>query len=202
MKKATAIILAGGKSSRMGTNKALLTFQGQTLIERTKDALEETFDDIILVTNEQAAYEFLNIKMASDFYENAGPLAGFHAGLSQSRNEANFFVACDMPFLSMELASFLLAKLGTYDAVVPIVFGKIHPLFSVFKKNTVEEVIICIEAGQRRIKDLLSRLNVLYITEGDITFLNDYKLDQAFYNMNKPTDYEQAKKIVSRRGNK
>src|SRR3954453_3010010 len=119
--KAAAIILSGGKSSRMGTNKALLKINEKTNIERIADTLKLSFNDIILVTNHPEDYQFLGLKMVSDYYPDKGPLAGVHAGLLSSTYDTNFIVACDMPFVSGELAEVLVQKCGDYDAVIPVI---------------------------------------------------------------------------------
>jgi len=119
--KASAIILAGGKSSRMGTNKALLKINEKTNIERMADKLKLFFDDIILVTNDSEQYEFLELKTAADHYPGMGPLAGVHAGLLASDYDLNFIVACDMPFVSAELAEALVNSCGHFDAVIPVI---------------------------------------------------------------------------------
>ncbi|MCM3116226.1 molybdenum cofactor guanylyltransferase [Neobacillus sp. MER 74] len=192
--KAGAIILSGGKSSRMGTNKALLKINEKTNIERMADALNLSFIDIILVTNHPEDYQFLEVKMVSDLYPGQGPLAGVHAGLLASPFETNFVVACDMPFASAELAELLVKKSSGFDAVIPIINGVQHPLFAVFQKRAADVAAQMIEAGQLRMKHLLERLNVLYVTEKDLQAYSSIDLERVFFNMNHPSEYEDAKK--------
>ena len=192
--KAAAIILAGGKSSRMGTNKALLKINEKTNIERIADALKLLFDDIILVTNDSEQYEFLGLRMVADHFPGMGPLAGVHAGLLASDYDVNFIVACDMPFVSTELAEALVNSCGHYDAVIPVINGKQHPLFAVFQKKTVGEVAASIEAGRLRMKHLLDQLNVLYVTETELQTYSNLDIERVFFNMNRPNEYEEAKK--------
>ena len=96
----------------MGTNKALLKINEKTNIERIADTLKMSFNDIILVTNHPEQYQFLGLKMVADYYPGKGPLAGVHAGLLSSHYDTNFIVACDMPFVSVELAEVLVQKCG------------------------------------------------------------------------------------------
>ncbi|MFZ7946473.1 molybdenum cofactor guanylyltransferase [Neobacillus sp. 19] len=192
--KAAAIILAGGKSSRMGTNKALLKINEKTNIERMADKLKLLFDDIILVTNDSEQYEFLGLKMVPDQYPGMGPLAGVHAGLLASSCDVNVIVACDMPFVSAELAEALVDSRGDYDAVIPVINGKQHPLFAVFHKNAAAEALACIEAGRLRMKHLLDQLNVRYVTETELQSYSHLYLERVFFNMNHPNEYEDAKK--------
>jgi molybdenum cofactor guanylyltransferase len=192
--KAAAIILSGGKSSRMGTNKALLKINEKTNIERIADTLKPLFDDIILVTNNPESYEFLGLKMVKDHYPGMGPLAGVHAGLTHSNYDVNVIVACDMPFVSGELAQTLVQLCSHYDAVVPVINGIQHPLFAVFKKEIASKVAGSIEEGNLRMKHLLNRLQVLYVTEKELQSYSQYDLEKVFFNMNHPNEYEDAKK--------
>lgn len=192
--KAAAIILSGGKSSRMGTNKALLQLNEKTNVERIADSLKPHFDDIILVTNDPETYQFLGVTIVGDQFPDSGPLAGIHAGLAASSYEINVAVACDMPFVSGEIAWELVNRCNGYDAVVPIINGKMQTLFSVFKKEVTTEIEKCIERGRLPIKHLLDHLNVLYVTEKDLSVGSSIDLERIFFNMNYPNEYEEAKK--------
>lgn len=192
--KAGAIILSGGKSSRMGTNKALLKFDEKTNVERIKDELKHVFDDIILVTNNPETYQFLNIKTVSDQFPGSGPLAGIHAGLEASDYEENIVVACDMPFITAELAESLVKALKHHDAVVPVVNGRRHPLFAAYQKRISREAKACIENGSLRMKHMLDQLNVRYQDEDILQLYGEGNLERIFFNMNHPEEYEDAKK--------
>lgn len=192
--KAGAIILSGGQSRRMGTNKALLPIAQKPSIERIKDELEKHFQEMILVCNDLEAYQFLNIKMVQDQYPGKGPLAGIHAGLSASKNEINLVVACDMPFISAGLGTILVENVKEFDAVVPVIEGKRHPLFAVYRKNIVKEIKSCLENDSLRMTQLLDSLNVFYMTEEDLQAYDDKSLAQIFFNMNHPEEYELAKR--------
>ncbi len=194
--KATAIILSGGKSSRMGTNKALLKLNEKTTVERLVDTLKVYFDDIILVTNDTDAFQFLGVKMVPDHYQGMGPLAGFHAGLKASNYDVNFIVACDMPFVSGELAATLVEKIEHYDALIPVINGKKQTLCGVFQKKIVTKIEECIENGRLPIKHLLDHLNVLYLSEKDLQVYSNIDIERVFFNMNHPHEYEDAKKWV------
>ncbi|MEH7883307.1 molybdenum cofactor guanylyltransferase [Bacillus sp. JJ1609] len=194
--KAGAIVLSGGKSSRMGKNKALLKFHEKTNIEIILDELKHVFDDIILVTNEPETYQFLNIKTVTDQYKESGPLAGIHAGLEASDYEENFVVACDMPFVSGELAASLVKELKHHEAVVPISEGRQHPLFAAYQKRAAGVAKECIEEGMLRMKHLLDRLDVRYLDEQDLRLYCEGNLERVFFNMNRPEEYEDAKKMT------
>lgn len=196
--KASGIILAGGQSSRMGQNKALLKLDGKTTIERINNTLQPVFSDRILVANHSNEYKFLNIPIVSDVYPGKGPLAGIHAGLMASPNLINFFVACDMPFISVSLAQYLVEACEDYDAVVPSINGKLHPLFSVFKKNVLPKVEYCLQDDKLRMKDLLDDLKVRIVDENELSNNFPYNLERVFYNMNYPSEYKEAQKWIEK----
>lgn len=189
-----AIILAGGKSSRMGTNKALLKINERTNIERIITRLHPAFPDPILVTNDPEAYHLLGLKAVSDYFPGKGPLAGIHAGLIASPHETNLIVACDMPFVSPELAAALAEKSADYDAVIPVIDGKQQPLFALYKKHLSGVLEENIQNDQLRIRDLLDSLKVLYLTERDLKSVDS--LERIFFNMNRPDEYEEALKLA------
>lgn len=193
--EATAIILAGGKSSRMGTNKALLTIKGKTVIERITDELKPIVKKMVIVTNSFEEYEFLNIPMVEDEWKGFGPLAGIHAGLTASQTERNLIVACDMPFISPNLGSVLLEELEEYDTVVPEISGQLHPLFAAYKRDVVNEVKNALEKEQLRIRSIFEHFHVKIMSEQELCRSGFEIQESDFFNMNHPEEYEQAKKM-------
>ena len=192
--KAGAIILSGGRSSRMGTNKAFLEINHQPNIEKVTNELKKMVADIVLVSNEPSAYQFLQLNTVTDVYPGQGPLAGIHAGLKASKQELNLVVACDMPFVSADVAKSLLDYALGYDAVIPVINGKQQPLFAVYHKGILQEIEKCIERNKLRIKHLLENLNVRYVTENDLQAYSSASLERIFFNMNHPEEYQHAKK--------
>ncbi|WP_147535045.1 molybdenum cofactor guanylyltransferase [Bacillus marasmi] len=194
--KAGGIILSGGKSSRMGTNKSLLKINQKPNIERIKDELDKLVSEIVLVSNNPETYQFLQLNTVSDVYPGQGPLAGIHAGLLASSFDVNLIVACDMPFISMELGSYLLDATDNYDAVLPVIHGKHQPLFAVYRKSICAEIEACIVQNELTVRGLLKRLNVRYMTEADLPEHLQHQLDKYFFNMNRPEEYEVAKRMA------
>lgn len=188
-----AVILAGGKSSRMGENKALLPINGLTNIERIKNILAEQFEDIILVANDQTPYEFLKLPIVNDLVREKGPLAGIQAGLLKAKHEANVFVACDMPFLSKDVINVLIDNSEGYDAVVPIISGVRHPLFALYKKSVLKYLNDCLSNEKLRIKHLLDGIKVNYVDESHFEAAD---LETVFFNMNDKMQYEEAKRLA------
>lgn len=96
-KDITGIILSGGKSLRMGTNKSFLDISGQTAIERTVELMKALFRRVLLITNEPDLYQIPDVTIYQDIYKNKGPIGGIHSGLLNSTTERNFVILCDMP---------------------------------------------------------------------------------------------------------
>lgn len=185
------IILAGGKSSRMGENKALMKITGKRAIDRMVEEFSPISENVIVVTNEELPQIDDSVLIVEDLepYKGEGPLAGILTGLTAARKGACFVVACDMPFASRKLASQLKQTLieKELDAVIPVEDGKIHPLCAVYDAGIHKEVMTTLKEGKRAVKSLLDRIDVKYIEM-------DKSLD--FWNMNTREDYVEAKKII------
>jgi len=190
--KTTAIILAGGQSSRMGTNKALLKLNGKTVIEGIAQSLEKVADEILIVTNTPADYEFLHLPMTEDNFKGMGPLAGIEAGLSASNTEYNLITACDMPFISVDLGNYLLSCLADYQAAVPEISGRLHPLFAAYRKDVNEAVIKSLEDNQLRIRHFLHSIHVKIVKNDLLESLGLPDEEIYFFNMNDRNEYEKA----------
>ncbi|GAX89959.1 molybdenum cofactor guanylyltransferase [Effusibacillus lacus] len=213
------VLLAGGKSSRMGTNKALLPILGKPNIEHIRDQLRSLVPapdergaspHFVVVTNEPESYRFLGETMVGDRHPGLGPLAGIQVGLQASPCDWNLVVACDMPMVTAEVGLFLMELAGAdrsaneeptgFDAVVPVIGGQLHPLFAVYHKrcaNPIEEMLL---SSKLRMIYLLDSLRVKQVTEAD--FPNHINIGQVFFNMNNPEDYQQVLKWLSEGGRK
>ncbi|WP_428910155.1 molybdenum cofactor guanylyltransferase [Niallia sp. Krafla_26] len=200
MMKTTGIILAGGKSSRMGTNKALLTIEGKTVIERIVGQVEQIVDQCIIVTNHFQDYKFLQLPMVEDKWKDMGPLAGIEAGLTSSQTENNLIVACDMPFISIDTGKYLLTLLEYYQAVVPEVNGQLHPLFAAYRKSIVPAVTTSLTENNLRIRQLLHTIHVKIVKNQDLDSQGISTDDQYYFNMNHPTEYHRAIDFVKTKG--
>ena len=198
--KTTGIILAGGKSSRMGTNKALLTIDGKTVIERIVNQLDQIVDEIIVVTNQFHDYKFLQLPMVEDKWKGMGPLAGIQAGLNASSTARNLVVACDMPFISIELGKYLLTQLDQYQAAVPEISGQLHPLFAAYRKDICEAVSKSLSENQLRMRQLLHTIHVKIIENELLDSLGISTEEIYFFNMNHREEYHKAINIIKEKG--
>jgi len=128
----TAAILAGGKSSRMGADKALLPFRGKPMISAVVDAARPVAAELFVVVDEGQPYHALGLKTVADVHKGRGPLGGLHAALSASRTEATLLLACDIPLVSTSLLRHLAAFPSDASARVAEIDGRIHPLCAVY----------------------------------------------------------------------
>ena len=184
----TGIILAGGASRRMGTDKAFLNLGGVALIGRVVGLLRTVFSDIIIVTNKPYAFGKFGTVIVTDAFDCEGPLTGIYSGLSHARDEYGFVVACDMPFLNPSLISFMAECAVGHEAVVPFLDGRYEPLHAVYRKTLLPAVRDRIETGKRRIQDLFQETAVLRVTEADVDRFD--AAHRSFRNLNTPEEFE------------
>jgi molybdopterin-guanine dinucleotide biosynthesis protein A len=179
----SAIILAGGKSSRMNGNKALLPVCGTLLIEKIVRILEPHFRDVIISAQEREPFRFLNKKIVVDEIPDYGPLMGILCGLRASATSANFVVACDIPEINMAIVNGMKAQMDNYDIVVPLTGEKKYePLFSIYKKSVIPKIETLMKKNQRKIIRLFPLCRTKFIpmeTKG------------WFFNLNTMEDYHQ-----------
>jgi molybdopterin-guanine dinucleotide biosynthesis protein A len=161
---ATAIILAGGNSTRMGRDKNMLPINEQSMIEHIYKQLSSHFSQIIISANDKARYSFLGTTIVQDKVTGKGPLMGIASALRASKNDVNFVIACDIPEIDISLVRTMLRHIGDYDSVVPKV-GSSHyePLFAVYSKKALPRIDKALQSGIYRVVDALNLCNVMYI---------------------------------------
>ncbi len=189
----TAIVLAGGKSHRMGREKALLPIGDKTIIEILIEKLKPLFPEIILSTNTPNEFLFLKIKMVEDFYKNAGPLGGIHAGLLESNTEKNFIISCDLPLMETDLINFICNFETDKKIKVCKIGDNIEPTFGFYSKSIIDdlEVLLNLHLQQGLNTKELSVNNLIEKVGAEVidpTYLPFYN-DDLFYNMNTFEDY-------------
>ncbi|MRR06912.1 MAG: formate dehydrogenase accessory sulfurtransferase FdhD [Deltaproteobacteria bacterium] len=183
----TAVILAGGKSTRMKSNKALLPYSGELFIERIHRQLSALFPEVILVTNTPELYRFLPCTMVPDEFPGLGSLAGIHAGLKHSKTEHIFVVACDMPYLNSELMRQMISKAQQADVVIPESDGGFEPLHAVYSKNCLPGMEVALKDGKIKIVDCLDWNKVTVLTREEIAAVDPEF--HSFRNINTPEEY-------------
>ena len=179
--KITGIIIAGGKSSRMGTDKAFVNYNNKTLIEYAVSVINPVVDTIIISSNKPNKIK--GFKVVSDIYKNIGPVAGLYSCLKVTQTEANIIIPCDTPKLTTVLYKQLLTEYQKQKNIVAVVprlpDGKIEPLIGVYSKSILFEIENSIAVGDYKLVNLLSKINTKYI---DITDIEQFK------NINTPAD--------------
>ncbi|MBI3399161.1 MAG: molybdenum cofactor guanylyltransferase [Deltaproteobacteria bacterium] len=192
----TGIILAGGKSSRMGFNKAFIDIDGKPIIHRTVDLFKELFDEIILIANDPAEYEELNILTVTDIVKGAGSLGGIYTGLFHARSEYSFVAACDMPFLNKEVILRMSKIAGNYNVIVPFAVGRYHPLHAIYSKKCLKPIAEMIKEKDLRITNLFKKLKIKKLEEKD--WLPSGPILSSLDNINTREDLHRVIKSLSR----
>ncbi len=181
---ATAIILSGGQSRRMGCDKGLLQIDGIPLIEKISGQLRGNFREVI-VSGDPKKYNFLQLRTVPDLEPARGPLMGLLATLRASNSELNWVTTCDMPEPNISFVRRMIRHMGDYDAVVPVdADGWKQSLIGLYRKGVVGMIEQQIAAGNWAIRDLLPPLHVRYIplTSGWYRNLNTKKDYQDYLN--------------------
>ena len=191
----TAIILAGGKSTRFGRDKTVLTLQGKHMVVCQVNILAPLFDEIIVVSNAENKYKSDKIKEVADIYKECGPMGGIHAGLSYASYNTCFVVACDMPFLNLELVKRLLQCAESESPktlIIPKNHQKIEPLYGIYQKAWCGELEENIKQGKRKLTEWIQRKE----EEGHVKYiLVNSEKTKCFFNINTEREYEQIKRL-------
>jgi len=180
------IILAGGRSSRYGCNKALVEFKGARLIERAVRVMRAVFREVILVTNTPADYAFLELPMVEDLIKGLGPIGGIYTGLERASKEAGFFVACDMPFLHQGLIRHMVAIREDFDAVVPRIGRFVEPLHALYTKTCLPVIRASIDGHEHQVVKCFRALRVRYLEGEELAAFDPRRT--SFFNINEPKD--------------
>jgi len=189
----TVAILAGGRSERMGRDKALMPFLGRPLILRIIERLRPLTDDLFVMTDRPADYAFPGIPIHADLEPGRGTLGGLYSSLMRARNPCVAIAACDMPFASPALFEHALGLMmaSGADVVIPSTEAGLEPLHAVYRRATCLPVLQAeMEAGGRKVIAWLPRVKT-QILAPEATAVYD-PLGLAFWNLNTPEDFRKA----------
>ena len=185
----TGVILAGGSSSRMGRNKALLEVDGVPMVTRIYRTLAGLFHEVIVVTNSPLDYDVLPCRKVPDIYLDTGSIAGLHSALVHSSSAHSFVTACDMPYIEPDLIRYLCdMRMGDHDAVVPFSEGGQEPLHALYSSACRDVFEDAIRQGERKILDILGRMNIRQVSCDELKSAGGGML--SFLNVNTPEEYE------------
>jgi molybdopterin-guanine dinucleotide biosynthesis protein A len=184
--KITGIILSGGKSIRMGENKAFIQIEGVPIIRRIYDLFKELFQEVIIVTDQKDLFSNFDSKICSDLIPGKGALGGLYTGIFFSSFQHSFCVACDMPFIRKSLVQYLIENIDDADVIVPRTKDGLQPLHAIYSKHCINPIRRLIDAGKSKIIDLYYQVNVKIVDEKDFLCLDPGR--ESFINVNTPEE--------------
>lgn len=186
----TTVIMAGGKSSRMGADKAFVPLLGKPLIEHVLESVGGLGDEQIIITNRPDRFHYLGLPLYSDIYQGFGPLGGLHAALAHATHPHLLVVACDMPWLNRDLLKYMISLRATADAVVPRWTKFPEPLHAIYSKACLEPVTASLQARTLKLIAFYSQVQVRYL---DREIMETFDASgRSFANINTPGDLLEA----------
>jgi len=185
----SAAIMAGGKSRRMGQDKAWIELDGEPLIKRVADVLGQVADEVIVVANEPR-YASLGLRVVKDRYPDGGALGGIATGVGAAAHDTVLVAACDMPFLSADVWRVLLGHAGEADVVIPRVGGEYETLHALYTKACLPHMARALAENRLRVIAFFDEVRVLAIEEPELRAA-DPDL-RSFTNVNTPEELAEA----------
>ena len=199
----SAIILAGGRSLRLGYNKVLEMVGNRSLLELVISCVASLSSEIIVVTTEEQMIpkfeDYPDMHVVTDIYPGKGPLGGIYTGLKTSTSTCNLVVAADMPFLNRALLDYMLGMVDGVDLVAPRIEGQVEPLHAVYMRGCLAAIEKMMKEGVLGVHKLFSRVHVRYIEADEIARFDPEQ--RSLFNINTEGDLQMARKITSRNRN-
>ncbi len=183
----TGVILAGGESRRMGSDKSLLPLKGARFIDHVYRTLAPLFEEVVIVTNSPGLYDNIPCRKVPDIYYAQGSLAGIHSGLCHARTEKAFVVACDMPFVNPGVVRHLCGRAAGADVIIPVGERGPEPLHALYDKRCLPAMEELLDAGRRRIVGFFPQVEVAEVAPAELAPLDPQGL--SFRNINTPQEY-------------
>lgn len=192
-----SIVLAGGRSVRLGRDKALEDVGGRPLIRQVIDRLSALGDETIVVTSQRTRLPELGVTKVIDVYPDKGPLGGIYTGLRATSSPCSLVVACDMPLLNVDLIHYLFRQWPGFDAVVPRVAGSVEPLHAVYSRSCLRAIEAALLENRLQVNGFFDEVKVRYVEESEIDEFDPQHL--SFFNVNSDSDLERARELLGRR---
>lgn len=194
----TGIVLAGGRSRRLGRDKAVETIAGQALIARVLDSLSHVAQELVVVVNSREREEELplpdSVVTAVDIYPDTGSLGGIFTGLTASSNRWGIVVACDMPFLNLELLEHLLAFREGHDLVVPVIDHRPEPTHAAYSKVCLPAIETRLRVNDLKIAKFFDDVRAKYVSQRRVEEIDPGGL--SFFNINTEEDLTRARMLA------
>lgn len=186
----TGIVLAGGRSSRMGRDKSVLPWHNSNLVQTVIRKVGQVCEDIVLVSNQPRNVSH-RVRVVGDIVPGMGPLGGIHAGLTHAKHPLAFVTACDMPYIVPEAISFLSQQAGEeWDVVIPANGDQFEPMFAVYRKTCIPAIEAMLKDNRRQIIGFFSLIRLKKI---DVSCLRQFDKELTmFTNINTAEEYERA----------
>ena len=179
----TGVILAGGRSSRMGEDKALLQYNGKPFIQHIAETLLQILPHVIVISDRQQEYSFLNLPIYPDLFCDCGPLAGIHTGLVHATTPSVFIVSCDTPFITTELIVEMLKHARPDEIAIAKDESNSHPLIGIYPTILLAELEAELRADKKQVHAFLER----YGSRVSILQLDQFQ--NQLRNINTPAEY-------------
>jgi molybdopterin-guanine dinucleotide biosynthesis protein A len=193
----TGILLAGGKSRRMGEDKRHLVVGEQTLLERGLAVLRSTFQHVLVVIAQDSPPLGVDARVIRDLVPDCASLGGLYSGLMQATTPWVFVVACDMPFLNQAVIAQFTSRRTTADIVMAKLDARLQPMHALYGKPCLPVLEQMVRARQLKIQEMVSQssLRVCYVTEADLLSIDPS--GRSFYNVNTLADLEAARSLLA-----
>jgi molybdopterin-guanine dinucleotide biosynthesis protein A len=197
MHEISVVIQAGGKSSRMGKDKAFLPFHGTSLIQYVLQQVEGIGNEIIIISNQPDDHNEFNLPVFEDIFPGTGPLGGLYTAIYYARYEYCWVFACDMPFINRDLMRHMEGIAPLYDAVVPKleISEYTEPFRAIYKKSCLPAIHEVLSSNKRRVTDFFYLVNVHFLEWKDIKRYDPQ--GKSFININTRDDLHEAERIAS-----
>ena len=194
----TGVLLAGGKSRRMGEDKRYLVVGKQTLLERGLGVLRSIFQEVFIVIAQDSPPLEVDARVVRDLVPDCGSLGGLYTGLARATTPSIFVVACDMPFLDSGVITQFTIRRAIADIVMAKLAARLHPMHALYDKRCLPVLEQMIRARQLKIQEIVSHpsLRVRYVTEADLLTIDPS--GRSFQNVNTPADLEVARSLLNR----
>lgn len=193
----SAIVLAGGRSRRLGYNKVMKTVGSKSLLEQVVSCVDSISGEIVIVAAEERLVPRLsgypNLRVVTDIYPGKGPLGGIYTGLKVSATFRNLVVAADMPFLNQVLLRYMLGLANGVELVAPRVGGQVEPLHAIYTRDCLVQIEQMLNEGELGVHKLFSRVKVRYVDEDEIKRFDPTQL--SFFNVNTDSDLQIAREL-------
>lgn len=196
----SCIVLAGGKSLRLGQDKILEIVGSRSLLERAVDQLSFLNSSIIIVAATQQAFPQLNsyprVQTVIDIYPDKGPMGGIYTGLIASASYNNLVVACDMPFLNHTLLDYIIRLSTNFDLVIPRLGDMVEPLHAVYSKRCLPQIELLLRESSLGIRELFDHVKTRYVEADEV---DQFDLEHlSFFNINTRADLEIARSLAEK----